>query len=82
METIINKNSSLELNQALQSAINKNNVGYELRLVNPDSSTKIIVGFHITSDYTGKPTLIRVLSYIDKTWIDASSEAQFILYTP
>ena len=82
METTINKNSSEELNQSLQSALNKNNVGYELRLIKTDLSATRISGLHITSDYVGKPTLIRVLSYSDKTWTEATNSDIFVLYTP
>jgi hypothetical protein len=82
METTINKNSSEELNQSLQSALNKNNVGYELRLIKTDLSATRIAGLHITSDDVGKPTLIRVLSYSDKTWTEATNSDIFVLYTP
>jgi hypothetical protein len=82
METTINKNSSVELNQSLKSAFDKNNVGYELRLIKTDLSATRIAGLHITSDDAGKPALVRVLSYNDKTWTDATNSDIFVLYTP
>ena len=82
METTINKNSSVELNQALKSASDKTNVGYELRLVRNDQSVTKIVGLNIVSDSSGKPLSLRALSYIDKIWIVLTDEDTVVLYTP
>jgi hypothetical protein len=82
METTINKNSSVELNQALKSASDKTNVGYELRLVRNDQSVTKIVGLNIVSDSSGKPLSLRALSYTDKIWIALTDEDTVVLYTP
>jgi hypothetical protein len=82
METLINKNSSAELNQALKSASDKTNIGYELRLVRNDHSVTKIVGLNIVSDSSGTPISMRGLSYSDKIWITLTDEDNFVLYTP
>lgn len=82
METTINKNSSVELNQALKSASDKTNVGYELRLVRNDQSVTNIVGLNIVSDSSGSTSSLRALSYTDKIWIVLTEEDTVVLYTP